>query len=148
MSVIGQEEGIEHGTGKGVGQHTYRKVPITETCGCRPVQRAARTRSAVKTGRTSAKAGDGSTRSTAQREWYGGNFVRHDGLPTLGRAVHAPGSCPEPGCGQETGPETDPPLRGWVRVAVSGSTEPARTYCSGSCAAVGVALAELRMCEA
>lgn len=148
MSVIGKEAGIEHGTGKGVGQHTYRKVPITETCGCRQVQRDIRNRSSVKTGRTAAKAEGGCARSQAQREWYGGSFVQHDGLPTLGRAVRTPGNCAEPDCGQEAGTDTDAPPLGWVRVRVFGSSEPARTYCSGSCAAVGVALAELRMCEA
>ena len=147
MSVIGQEAGIEHGTGKGVSQHTYRKVPITETCGCRQIQRDRRNKSAAKTGRTSNKAGTGSARSQAQKEWYGGNFVQHDGLPTLGRSVSTPGNCPEPDCGSRAVDGQDLP-RGWVRTQVSGSSEPARIHCSGSCAAVGVALAELRMCEA
>jgi hypothetical protein len=144
VSVIGQEAGIEHGTGKGVGQHTYRRVPITETCGCRQVQRDARAAKAVtKPGaKNGTKAGG---RSQAQKEWYGGNFVQHDGMPRAARVIQAPGGCPEPDCGQEAGPDAAPAPRGWVRVVVSGSSEPARSYCSGSCAAFGVALAELRM---
>jgi hypothetical protein len=147
VSVIGQAAGIEHGTGKGLGQHAYRKVPVTDTCGCRQLQRDARAAKATaKPGKESSTKASG--RSQAQKEWYGGSFVHHDGMPKASRTVHTPGGCPEPDCGQEAGPDTQPPPRGWVRVWVSGSVAPTRTYCSGSCAAYGVALAELRMCEA
>ncbi|WP_042404718.1 hypothetical protein [Streptacidiphilus carbonis] len=137
MSVIGKDEGIEHGTTKGYAQHTYRKVPATEACGCLKAVRDAR---AAKTKQAAAKNGTKAGKRS---------FVQHDGIPQAPRAVRSPAGCPEPDCGQEA--DTDiyagavPLPRGWVQVKVSGSTEPARSYCSGSCAAFGVALAELRM---
>ncbi|MEY9961341.1 hypothetical protein [Streptacidiphilus sp. MAP5-52] len=139
MSVIGQDEGIEHGTTKGYGQHTYRKVPATEACGCLKAVREAR---AAKAEQAAQRNG---TKAGAQHTARGHNFVQHDGMPRASRVVQAPGGCPEPDCGQEAGTDTLPLPRGWVRVVVSGSTEPVRTFCSGSCAAFGVALAELRM---
>ncbi|GCD94045.1 hypothetical protein [Embleya hyalina] len=51
--------------------------------------------------------------------------------------------CTVDGCGQAATAGRSP--RGWVRTAVSESTEPARVWCCGRCAAVGIALAELRM---
>jgi hypothetical protein len=145
LSVIGQDAGIEHGTTKGYGQHQYRKVRATESCGCLQAVRDAK--AAKTTARNGAKAGERGPRTGAQREWCGGDFVQHDGIPQPSRLVRAPGGCPDPDCGQEATEAQDPP-RGWVRVGVSGSVEPARLFCSGACAAVGVALAELRMCEA
>jgi hypothetical protein len=55
-------------------------------------------------------------------------------------------ACPEAACG--TGAdldEGDPLMHGWVQARVVGSTEPPRWFCSGKCAARGVAKAELRM---
>ena len=145
MSVKGQSEGIAHGTPQGYGQHQYRGVPATEECGCLKAKRDAKAEKIAA--RTGHKPGE-RFRSQAQKEWYGGSFVQHDGMPRAARIVRAPGGCPEPDCGQEAGPDTAPAPRGWVRVVVFGSSEPARSYCSGSCAAFGVALAELRMVSA
>lgn len=50
--------------------------------------------------------------------------------------------CTVPGCGADT---TVPlPAASMVRVHVDGTSEPARWYCPGRCAAIGRALAELR----
>lgn len=63
-------------------------------------------------------------------------------LPRLDAILSAP--CTREGCGRESRAHARVP-RGWVRVIVGGSTEPARLYCSGLCATKGVALAELRI---
>ncbi|MFE3383219.1 hypothetical protein [Streptomyces anulatus] len=79
----------------------------------------------------------------AQQEWNAG--MR--GMPEPGRSVEVPGSCTTPQCGAEadTLDESDPALSGWTRAGVYGSREPDRVWCSGLCAAYGVALAELRL---
>ncbi|WP_335936660.1 hypothetical protein [Streptomyces sp. PTD5-9] len=70
-----------------------------------------------------------------------------DGLPTPGRLVEAPGSCTTERCGHVADDldERAPFLTGWTRAGVYGSSEPDRVYCSGLCAAYGIALAELRV---
>ena len=73
MSVIGQEEGIEHGTVKGYRQHTYRKVSATEECGCLP-RCASTTRTGparAPPGRRREEEADG---GRAQQEWDGGEL--------------------------------------------------------------------------
>ncbi|KJS60696.1 hypothetical protein VM95_19840 [Streptomyces rubellomurinus] len=51
--------------------------------------------------------------------------------------------CPTEACG---GDSSTPGIGrlGWTYIRVVGSREPGRWYCSGACATVGVALAELR----
>ncbi|MDJ0466012.1 hypothetical protein [Streptomyces sp. H27-C3] len=133
MSVIGQEAGIDHGSMRGYRQHTYRKVAATEECGCLAAVREAQ--------RTSKPVPE---RSQKQREWYGGQYVTAASGSQPGRRILAPGDCPVDGCGQEVAGRSVQ-RRGWVRIHVQGSTMPARAFCSGSCATVGIALAELRM---
>ncbi|MFI1184153.1 hypothetical protein ACH4UT_32050 [Streptomyces sp. NPDC020799] len=133
MSVIGQEEGIEHGRPRGYRQHTYRKVPATEACGClAAVREAQRANKPVQ------------QRSQEQKQWYGGKYVTSGTGSSPGRTILPPGACPTEGCGQEVTGRTVQ-RRGWVRIHVQGSTMPPRTFCSGSCVSVGIALAELRM---
>ncbi|MGR3939552.1 hypothetical protein [Streptomyces sp. BRA346] len=135
MSVIGQEEGIQHGSMRGFRQHNRRKVPVTEACGC---LQAKRDEDAAK---SAARQAGTAPRAAAQHRWNGS---RHSGTsrPEANTAVRA--DCPTEGCGQEAA-DRFPKQRGWVRVHVSGSTDPARDFCSGSCATYGIALAELRM---
>lgn len=133
MSVIGQEAGIEHGSMRGYRQHTYRKIKATEECGCLAAVREHQRKSKPVTGR-----------SEKQKRWYGGEFVHTGSGPQPGRPILPPGECPTDGCGQECAGRTVQRL-GWVRIHVQGSTVPPRTFCSGSCATVGIALAELRM---
>jgi hypothetical protein len=54
--------------------------------------------------------------------------------------------CPTVYCGarSDTFTATTAP-RGWVRLRVSGSLEPARWYCSGVCAGRGLTAAQARM---
>ncbi|MFI5808375.1 hypothetical protein [Streptomyces sp. NPDC051561] len=133
MSVVGQEQGIDHGSMRGYRQHTYRQVPATEACGClAAVREAQRTSKPVK------------ERSQKQREWYGGKYVTAASGSQPGRRILPPGDCPTDGCGQEATGRSEP-ARGWVRIHVQGSTMPARLFCAGPCATVGIALAELRM---
>ncbi|MEU3268718.1 hypothetical protein [Streptomyces bacillaris] len=79
----------------------------------------------------------------AQQEWNGGSY----GMPQPGRPVETPGQCRTPRCGTKADAldEGDPALAGWTRAGVYGSREPDRVWCSGQCAAYGVALAELRL---
>ncbi|MFE9298365.1 hypothetical protein [Streptomyces niveus] len=83
-------------------------------------------------------------RSEKQKRWYGGEFVHSGSGSQPGRPVLPPGECPTDGCGQECAGRTVQRL-GWIRVHVQGSEVPPRTFCSGSCVTVGIALAELRM---
>lgn len=81
---------------------------------------------------------------------------RARGIPrrtVVGRNPDVTAKCPEPGCGEvDAGsiaaarglPRPQVP-RGWVYVVVKASTLPARWYCSPSCAAVGIALAQLKL---
>lgn len=135
MSLIGQEEGIEHGTLRGHRQHTRRKVPATEACGCLQAKRDdEQAKSEARQAGLAPRVG--------QHKWNGGKYAPGTSRPEANTAVRA--ACPIEGCGQEaTG--RFPKQRSWVRVHVAGSTEPARDYCSGSCATYGIALAELRM---
>ncbi|MER7048946.1 hypothetical protein [Streptomyces jumonjinensis] len=135
MSVIGKTEGIDHGTLRGYRQHRYRKVDTTEECGC---LKALRDENAKK---TAARTTDSSPGRNARQQWNGGALRgtsrREANLPTGA-------DCPTTHCGQDAAGHSPGP-RGWVRVHVAGSAEPARDYCSGSCATYGIALAELRM---
>ncbi|MFG3426180.1 hypothetical protein [Streptomyces californicus] len=81
--------------------------------------------------------------TTAQQTWNAG--LR--GMPQPGRSVETPGACTTPKCGTkaDTLDESDPALSGWTRAGVYGSREPDRVWCSGLCAAYGIALAELRL---
>ncbi|MER0443226.1 hypothetical protein ABR738_01300 [Streptomyces sp. Edi4] len=143
MSVIGQEEGIEHGTVKGYRQHTYRKVSATEECGCLPALREYNANRPGKgtSGKTAAKKRP--TAAAAQQEWNGGQ-LRGAARPEANLPVGA--DCPVPDCGRDAA-GLAPAERGWVRIQVNGSRDPARDYCSGSCATFGIALAELRMAD-
>lgn len=72
--------------------------------------------------------------SEAQRSW-------NDRAAAPPRVVQRPGRCTTDGCGTlyaGTTPE------GMHRVAVKGSREPERVYCSQFCVEYGQALAELR----
>ncbi|MEU9397879.1 hypothetical protein AB0D86_48920 [Streptomyces sp. NPDC048324] len=136
MSLIGNEEGIEHGTLRGHRQHTRRKVPATEACGCLHAKRDD------EQAKSEARQAGRAPRAAGQHKWNGGKFAVGTSRAEANTAVRA--ACPTEGCGQEaTG--RFPKQRCWVRVHVAGSTEPARDYCSGSCATYGIALAELRM---
>ncbi|MET9096195.1 hypothetical protein ABZX72_29370 [Streptomyces cyaneofuscatus] len=79
----------------------------------------------------------------AEQEWNGGAY----GMPQPGRLIETPGACTTPRCGAkaDTLDETAPALAGWTRAGVYGSREPDRVWCSGRCAAYGIALAELRL---
>ncbi|MCZ4098020.1 hypothetical protein [Streptomyces sp. H39-C1] len=136
MSVIGQEAGIAHGSLRGYRQHTYRKVAATEACGCLQAARDANAQSGKPARARS---------SSAQRQWNGGLQGEGSSIVRPGRRPVPAGACPVNGCGGEAGNRASGQRRGWVRVQVTGSTEPTRYYCSGSCATVGIALAELRM---
>ncbi|MFJ2209367.1 hypothetical protein [Streptomyces microflavus] len=68
------------------------------------------------------------------------------------REQGGPGTCQEPGCGTAYDTPADKILgradtSGWIRTQVTGSTDPARLWCSGLCAVYGLALAELRLDE-
>jgi hypothetical protein len=133
VSLIGQEEGIEHGTLRGHRQHTRRKVPVTEACGCLQAKRDD------EQAKSEARQAGRAPRAAGQHKWNGGKYAVGTSRPEANTAVRTP--CPTEGCGQAN----RIPQRGWVLVHVSGSTEPAREFCSGSCATYGIALAELRM---
>lgn len=139
MSVIGQEEGIEHGSMRGYRQHTYRKVPATQECGCLQALREDNAKKAA------ARQRPGKTPATAARQQWNGGTYTGTSRPEANWKVRA--DCPTEGCGQ-TADTPFPQHRGWVRVHVTGSTEPARDYCSGACGTYGIALAELRMTAA
>ncbi|MGP3978950.1 hypothetical protein ACTWQF_34045 [Streptomyces sp. 8N114] len=135
MSVIGKEEGIEHGSMRGYRQHIYRKVPATEECGCLQALRE-------ENARKSAARQAGRAPKRAARQQWNGSRLRGASRPEADTAIRA--DCPTAGCGQEAVGRF-PKQRAWVRIHVTGSAEPARDYCSGSCATYGIALAELRM---
>ncbi|MFJ9979654.1 hypothetical protein [Streptomyces cyaneofuscatus] len=82
-------------------------------------------------------------KKTSPAEWNGGEY----GMPKPGRLVETPGTCTTPRCGAKADSldESDPGLAGWTRAGVYGSREPDRVWCSGLCAAYGIALAELRL---
>ncbi|MFD6333193.1 hypothetical protein ACFWGI_26945 [Streptomyces niveus] len=130
MSVIGQEAGIEHGSMRGYRQHTYRKIQATEEWGCLNAVREYQRKSKPVTAGTEKQA-----------------LVRRP-VRTHRRRDAARASDPParrlPGRRVRAGMRRTYRL-GWVRVHVQGSTVPPRTFCSGSCATVGIALAELRM---
>jgi hypothetical protein len=70
------------------------------------------------------------------------------GMPSPGAHPEIPGKCKTTGCGAVADEVTEPELQdGWVRAGVYGSTEPDRVWCSGLCAAYGIALGELRIPE-
>ncbi|MGW0653694.1 hypothetical protein ACWD4T_33740 [Streptomyces umbrinus] len=138
MSLIGQEEGIEHGTLRGHRQHTRRKVAATEACGCLQAKRAD------ENAKSEARQA-GLAPRTGQHKWNGGKYAVGTSRPEANTAIRTP--CPTEGCGQQASGRL-PQQRGRVRVQVTGSAEPARDYCSGSCATYGIALAELRMDDA
>jgi len=71
------------------------------------------------------------------------------GPPSPPGPATLPGQCTTPLCGAEADlqDESHPRWTGWIRAGVHGSTEPDRLWCSGQCAAYGIALAELRMAE-
>lgn len=65
--------------------------------------------------------------------------------PTAARAVEVIPACHEDGCGLSADivDESDPTLDGWILVRVNGSGMPARWYCCGRCAHIGIARAQL-----
>ncbi|RNG26375.1 hypothetical protein [Streptomyces botrytidirepellens] len=138
MSVIGKEEGIAHGTPRGHRQHIRRQVPVTEECGCLQAKRDE------QDAKSAARQAGPTPRAAAQRQWNGG--MRGTSRPEANTPVRA--DCPTEGCGHEAVAEGLSQQRGWVHARVAGSTEPARDYCSGSCAMYGIALAELRISDA
>ncbi|MFD4658004.1 hypothetical protein ACFWP2_20540 [Kitasatospora sp. NPDC058444] len=120
---------IEHGTIKGYRQHRYRKVgiPTNDGCGCRAAYNASkRERAAAQAPRSA-------------HEWNRGLTGERPVIAT--RPLSA--RCPTEGCGEDG---TDPRVGGdgWVFIRVVGSAMCGRWYCSGPCATVGIALAELR----
>jgi hypothetical protein len=83
--------------------------------------------------------------NTTAKAWNGGMT----GEPRRGRPIPGTATCNTDGCGltEEQLDPSDPTTTGWVLTRVNGSLEPGRWWCSGSCAHVGIALAELRMNE-
>lgn len=81
------------------------------------------------------------------------------GIPrrtVVGRNPDVAEQCPEPGCG-ETDPDGIAKLAGlpvprvpdgWIYVIVRSSGVPGRWFCCARCAAVGIALAQLRLTAA
>lgn len=69
------------------------------------------------------------------------------GMPRVTIPAEATAKCTTPKCGVKADSlnESDPGLFGWTRAGVYGSSEPDRVWCSGLCAAYGIALAELRL---
>ncbi|MET9396313.1 hypothetical protein [Kitasatospora sp. NPDC002965] len=119
----------EHGTVKGWRQHRNRQIPIPDgdPCGCRAAYNAdQRARAAASAPRSA-------------HEWNKGLTGSRPDIPArpVGRA------CPTEACG-EVGAVTSATPDGWVYTRITGSREPGRWWCSGSCATYGVALAELR----
>ncbi len=76
--------------------------------------------------------------TAAQKEWNKGKAGPTPARPTVPLTT----VCPTDGCGAPTPPTAD---RGWTYTRVSGSADPGRWWCSGSCATTGIARAELRM---
>ncbi|MFF0295584.1 hypothetical protein ACFYS8_13265 [Kitasatospora sp. NPDC004615] len=76
--------------------------------------------------------------TAAQKAWNEGKT----GTPKPRPAIPLTECCPVDGCGATMSP---PPaaVTGWTYAEVAGSTDPGRWWCSGSCAAVGIARAEL-----
>lgn len=70
-----------------------------------------------------------------------------------GRNPMVAATCPTPGCGEfdaggiakAAGLKTPRVPDGWIYVQVRSSSVPGRWFCSGSCAHVGIALAQLRL---
>lgn len=83
---------------------------------------------------------------TPQEQWNAGRTLVGD-LRRTAPLVTVPGSCPVDLCGAaaDDQDESSPRFAGWTRAGVYGSSEPDRIWCSGSCAAYGIALAELRV---
>ncbi len=132
-SVVGQDEGIDHGTLKGHSQHRYRKVP--PCLPCRDAYNAEQRKHARPTpARTARKA------TPKAQAWNGGLI----GTPRRFEPLLAPGACTTEGCGQGDDQLDAAGRPGWAYVTVVGSAEPGRWYCCGRCATYGIALAEIR----
>ncbi|MFJ6617608.1 hypothetical protein ACIQOW_08535 [Kitasatospora sp. NPDC091335] len=124
---------IDHGTLTGYTQHRNRRIPIpkTDECGCRAAYNAERRGQAAERAPRSA------------HEWNQG--LTGERPPVAERPLSA--RCPTEGCGQDgTDPRVGGP--GWTYIRVVGSAVGGRWYCSGGCATVGIALAELRPADA
>ncbi|MFE1539450.1 hypothetical protein ACFW61_03185 [Streptomyces microflavus] len=69
------------------------------------------------------------------------------GMPRVTIPAEATTKCTTPRCGTvaDSLDEGDPGLAGWTRAGVYGSRDPDRVWCSGQCATIGIALAELRL---
>ncbi|MEU3836462.1 hypothetical protein [Streptomyces microflavus] len=69
------------------------------------------------------------------------------GMPRVTIPAEATTKCTTPRCGTaaDSLDESDPGLAGWTRAGVYGSRDPDRVWCSGQCATIGIALAELRL---
>ncbi|RCG27227.1 hypothetical protein DQ384_26270 [Sphaerisporangium album] len=77
MSVIGQAEGIEHGTPRGYKQHLYRKVSACQECLAAHRENAK----AKAPGRRAARRAETSRADAAS--WYDGQLDRHPEAPAL-----------------------------------------------------------------
>lgn len=116
--------GIEHGTLRGWRQHKRRGIPA-----CGPCAEARRQDNETQA--------DDATQH-ARQQWNRGQTGT--GRPAASTPVVE--TCTVTGCGSTA----DKPRRdaSMVSVLVPGSSEPARWYCPGRCAAIGRALADLR----
>lgn len=76
--------------------------------------------------------------SKSQMQWNHGL----DGEPSKPREVERRDACTVVGCGALAGDKAKP--KGFTRVSVAYSPEPARDYCSRYCVHYGTALAEIR----
>lgn len=74
MSVIGQSEGIEHGTMKGYRQHRYRKVEMCDPCRDAELKDQARRKAGLPPVEQQADETD-RLASDAQKAWNGGHFT-------------------------------------------------------------------------
>ncbi|MBK5994416.1 hypothetical protein JHN53_22765 [Streptomyces sp. MBT58] len=87
-------------------------------------------------------------RRASMRAWCSSLCASYALARPTRREPGGPGTCQESGCG--TPADTIPggvDTSGWIRTQVTGSTDPARLWCSGLCAVYGLALAELRLDE-
>lgn len=105
MSVIGQDEGIDHGTTKGYRQHCYRKVDACEPC--------LQAHSEYNARKRAEREANPVQRSAAQLAWYGGKFTtpQDEAAPKRSR-TRKPKTTKDEAAGPAPLPETGNPAWG------------------------------------
>ncbi len=129
-TVVGQDEGIDHGTLKGHAQHRYRKVAPCQPC-----------RDAYNAEQRKHAPAKPNRHATPEAQTWNGGLI---GTPRRFEPLLAPGACATADCGQADDQLDAAGRPGWAYVTVVGSAEPGRWYCCGRCATYGIALAEVR----